>query len=1073
MSEDIATLGIRVDDSAVNDANRELRILIEVGTKAEKATDGLKNSFGGLKTAIAGLGVGALAREAIQMADTYSNVQGRLSLVTSGTGQLADVTEKLYQSAQRSRIGFEATADLYSSLARSTKSLGTTQGDLLSVTETINKALIVSGASAATAQGALVQLGQGFASGTLRGDELNSVLEGTPRLAQAIADGMKVSVGELRALGAEGKITGETVFNALKSQKDAVEKEFAAFPTTVSQSFVTLQNAILKYVGEANSASGTTSVISSAIAGLAHNIDTVVPVMIGLATALGIGYVTSAAASVIATSAATTSLAGLAVASRAAGSALLGMFGGPVGIAITAVTLGIVGFAAANSAANAVVLEVNKSYDDMQKKLAATAEAASSAAGGSRSMGIDSANAAPGIDSLTGSVKLLADMFYKSADAAKKARIEIAATALTQARANESKALALTPQGRDNSLGGATRGDFLGNASRFGDYIYGAGRSLLSGGRTDREAAETYKKAVDVSRQAKKDLDEAYKSTNSPLKAASAANEKEIKKLQGQVEDYKKLLPSLTGAEAKRLQKKIDTGERKIELLGTGASSDAVSAVGSGGAGKSGKSKAATDADQAAKASQTYADRLAEETAEIGKNNIETKLMAAQREAAKAPTQALKDAILGNAQAWASATIAQAASVGASKAASDQTEREAKAQESAMIVGKKALAQLEFENSLIGMSAEQRAMANAARDLENQGVKEGTLAWDLYGEAVVKAAGKKGALADQADEANRFADAISDINNRVKDATSAFGELFGTAGSGFASLVQTISDYAETSADAEAKIADARERYGVGSSGALEEEQRQRERMTDAELNNYGKVIGGVKNMFSQKSTAYKTLAAVEKAYAAVRLALAIKEIVTEGLLTTTAVAGAGARMATDGVETASSVAKSGIRAAADGVAAFAKTLASLPFPLNLVAGAAVLAALVGVGVAIAGGGGGKSASASASTEPAKPTDYENQESPYSVTQTKRSYGAGNSSGGYANDNASAKQAAANGDSYAFKWEINAPGADDSTVAKINDLLDARQTETVNMAREAVRNDRVAKAGRQGYGGVN
>jgi tape measure domain-containing protein len=193
-------------------------------------------------------------------------------LVTNGTADLAAITDKLFASAQRARVSFEATTDIYSSLARSTKSLGTSQADLLSVTETINKALIVSGASAATAEGALTQLGQGFASGTLRGDELNSVLEGTPRLAQAIADRMGVTVGQLRKLGGEGKITGETVFNALKGQKDAVEAEFAKMPTTIGQSFVQLRNEILKYVDEADTAGGTSAAFAEGVALLARNL---------------------------------------------------------------------------------------------------------------------------------------------------------------------------------------------------------------------------------------------------------------------------------------------------------------------------------------------------------------------------------------------------------------------------------------------------------------------------------------------------------------------------------------------------------------------------------------------------------------------------------------------------------------------------------------------------------------------------------------------------------------------------------------------------------------------------------
>src|SRR5690606_18736649 len=125
----------------------------------------------------------------------------RLSLVTSGTEQLVRVQNELFAVAQSTRAPLVDTVDLYGRMARATQELGVSEGQLLTVTNAINQAIVISGASASSAQAALIQLGQGFAAGALRGEELNSVLEQTPRIAQAIADGMRVSVGELRRLG--------------------------------------------------------------------------------------------------------------------------------------------------------------------------------------------------------------------------------------------------------------------------------------------------------------------------------------------------------------------------------------------------------------------------------------------------------------------------------------------------------------------------------------------------------------------------------------------------------------------------------------------------------------------------------------------------------------------------------------------------------------------------------------------------------------------------------------------------------------------------------------------------------
>ncbi|WP_343526004.1 tape measure protein [Sphingomonas sp.] len=1028
MSVDIATLGIKVDSSDVRGATGELRILVEVGTKAERATDGLKNSFGGLKTAIAGLGLGALLREAGQLADTYSNIRGRLSLVTNGTADLANVTQKLFDSAQRARVSFEATTDLYSSLARSTKALGTSQTDLLAVTETINKALIVSGASAATAEGALTQLGQGFASGTLRGDELNSVLEGTPRLAQAIADGMGVTVGQLRKLGGEGKITGETVFNALKGQKDAVEAEFAKMPATIGQSFVQLRNEILKYVGEADTAGGTSAAFAEGVQLLAHNLDIVVPVIGVVGLALGVGFVASAVAASGAAAGTTTAFGTMAVAARGAGTAVLGAFGGPVGIAITAVALAVGGFAIKTMEAKAASEELNRRHAELVRQMDGTKTAANSAAGGVAGVGTDALGSIPKITAFGGKVGAAAQQLYNMARAAKAARVEMLQTQLTTAQSAEVEAGKRTSAGRSgvraDNRAAVARGDLL--AVDFSPLV-GSVNNVLSGGRTDREADRDYATAVDTSRRLQRQLRDAQRA---PISASDVHT------------------PTASGADT-------GTGKKK------------------GG----GVSDAQRDYQQAVEGSKTYAEQLKVETDNIGKNAVEQRLADAAREAAKAPTAALRREIMDSANAWASATIAQQVSEAATKALNEQLEEQARKQREAMAAGASAAEQVEFDTRLIGMNAQQRAVAIATRDLERQGIVAGTLAYDLYSGAVLNAAAAQGQLHLDADNAHTFADAMGAVNDNVRAATDSFGELFGTAGQGFAGLVASVADYADKTASIEARLADERARYGEGSIEAKRAEAAAASDLANAEMAHYGDMIRSAKGFFKEKSAAYKVMEGVEKAYAAVRLALAVKDMLTEGLLTTTKVAGAGTRMAVDGAETASSVAKSGIRAAADGVAAFAKTLASLPFPLNLAAGAAVLAALVSVGVKVAGGGkksgsaDAESATTTAGTAYTGPQDeYGNPTSGYSVLKTGRTTVAGNDNTA---PNVGMAGAAGGGNvTNANTYSIRIDGnADERTVQQLQEVLANHEDRVVERSRAAAAQDRATAAGRQRIGG--
>ncbi|MEW5832141.1 MAG: tape measure protein [Campylobacterota bacterium] len=243
---------------------------------AAKSVDNLSERIGfmghayvGFQAVMAGSSyMSDLARDAIAQADTWNLLEGRLRLVTDSTQQLVSVQADLFDIAQESRTSFESNADLYARIARATQDMNKSQYETLDVTEAISKSFIVSGAAAESAKAAVIQLGQGFASGVLRGEELNSVLEQAPRLAEAIADGMGVSVGQLKKLGEEGKLTAEKVYEAILTQKKAIEEEFDQMPKTVGQSLVNLQNQIGLTIHEFDQMHGVTTGIAEAISGV-------------------------------------------------------------------------------------------------------------------------------------------------------------------------------------------------------------------------------------------------------------------------------------------------------------------------------------------------------------------------------------------------------------------------------------------------------------------------------------------------------------------------------------------------------------------------------------------------------------------------------------------------------------------------------------------------------------------------------------------------------------------------------------------------------------------------------------
>ncbi|MFB3789408.1 MAG: tape measure protein [bacterium] len=175
--------------------------------------------------------------------------------------------------AQRNRAPLAETVTLYARLAPSVQALGCGQEEVLAATDAIGQAVALSGTSSEAAEGALLQLGQAFASGQLRGEEFNSVIDQTPRLTQAIADGMGVPLGALRALAQEGKITVEAVLNALLKERARLAEEYASLPVTVSGALAQLKNAFLRAFGERDAAAGFTAGLAQSIQFLARHLE--------------------------------------------------------------------------------------------------------------------------------------------------------------------------------------------------------------------------------------------------------------------------------------------------------------------------------------------------------------------------------------------------------------------------------------------------------------------------------------------------------------------------------------------------------------------------------------------------------------------------------------------------------------------------------------------------------------------------------------------------------------------------------------------------------------------------------
>ena len=250
-----------------------------------------EKSFLSLSRVAASLTTALSVQQVAQYANAWVDVSNKLVNAVRPSEQLADVTQRVFDISQSARSGLEATAALYGRLERATRSAGTSTADLAKLTTTINKGLVVSGATAEEASSTMIQLSQALASGVLRGEEFNSISENGSRLAVALADSLGVTIGQLRSMAAEGKLTTDVVVKGLLGQGDAIAKEFSNTVMTMGQAFQVAGNNITKFVGESTSVQTGLKVFNDTVISLSENIDIAAGAVTAFAVILGGRYI--------------------------------------------------------------------------------------------------------------------------------------------------------------------------------------------------------------------------------------------------------------------------------------------------------------------------------------------------------------------------------------------------------------------------------------------------------------------------------------------------------------------------------------------------------------------------------------------------------------------------------------------------------------------------------------------------------------------------------------------------------------------------------------------------------------
>jgi tape measure domain-containing protein len=246
-----------------------------------RSLDGFESKLNQVAKAISAY---AAALYLVRQSDAFTKLNAQLQLATDSSQQFARAQADVRRIAQEAQTDISGVGTLYARISTATKELGVNQAEVAAITRTVALALKVSGAGAQESASATLQLSQAFASGVLRGEEFNAVSEAAPRLMKALADGIGVPIGQLRAMAEQGKLTSEVLATALPKALADLEVE-ASKIQTISGAFQTLRNELMLFIGEQTTASGAAKLTADAITTLASNLDLLAAAAYGFAAA--------------------------------------------------------------------------------------------------------------------------------------------------------------------------------------------------------------------------------------------------------------------------------------------------------------------------------------------------------------------------------------------------------------------------------------------------------------------------------------------------------------------------------------------------------------------------------------------------------------------------------------------------------------------------------------------------------------------------------------------------------------------------------------------------------------------
>ena len=260
--------------------DRQLLIKFILQDQTKKGFDAVNKNVSGTKKSLLTLqnafklAIGSVVvKQALDLANTFQQVQNQLKLVTNSSSELLVTQEKLFAISQKTRGAFAETVTLYQKLALNSKDLGISQNQLLEITENVNKAIAISGAGSAQASAGILQLSQAFASGRLQGDEFRSISENIPVILDLLATSTGKARGELKKMASEGLLTSDILAKAIGGATARLDEQFSKLSPTINQASTVAGNSLLNLAGALSEVTGVSNLLANSLIAISNVFD--------------------------------------------------------------------------------------------------------------------------------------------------------------------------------------------------------------------------------------------------------------------------------------------------------------------------------------------------------------------------------------------------------------------------------------------------------------------------------------------------------------------------------------------------------------------------------------------------------------------------------------------------------------------------------------------------------------------------------------------------------------------------------------------------------------------------------